>query len=128
MKKSKIISLEKFNDWLDKNREYVNLGSTDGKAGWNLKLNYKNKPFECGCGEVHKFIPDHTKIWWRRTLTDGKMILQDPSCTYICYIEIVGIFVSNFETIFSANKFSSDPKKSYNNYLNFMILIENKKI
>ena len=46
----------------------------------------------------------------------------------ICYVEIVGVFVSNFETIFSANKFSSDPKKSYNNYLNFMTLIENKKI
>jgi hypothetical protein len=40
VRKSKIISLEKFNDWLHKNREYVNLGSTDGKAGWNLKLNY----------------------------------------------------------------------------------------
>jgi hypothetical protein len=41
----KIISLEKFNQWLDKNREYINLGSIDGKAGWNLKSNYKNKPF-----------------------------------------------------------------------------------
>jgi len=133
MKQSKVISLEKFNKWLDKNREYVNLGSTDGKAGWNLKSNYKNKSFECGCGKKHKFIPDHTTIWWSRRFTDGKMILQDPDCKYICYIEMKGAFIVDFETLYSAEFYSIveqlylDPRKD-KNYSNFMSLIKNQKI
>jgi hypothetical protein len=133
VKKSKIISLEKFNDWLDKNREYVTLGSTDGKAGWNLKGNYKNKPFKCGCGQTHKFIPDYTTIWWRRLFTDGKMILQQPGCDYICYIEMKGAFIIDFETLYSAKFYSVadqlflDPRKDQN-YSNFMSLIKNQKI
>jgi len=129
----KIISLEKFNQWLDKNREYINLGSIDGKAGWNLKSNYKNKPFKCGCGETHKFIPDYTKIWWRRRFTDGKMILQDLNCKFICYVEIKGAFISKFETLYSAKFYSIveqmflDSRKD-KNFSNFMSLIKNQKI
>lgn len=132
MRKNKIISLEEFNKWLDKNREYVNLGSTDGKTSWNLK-NYKNKTFECGCGETHKFIPDYTKIWWRRRFSDGKMILQDMDCKYICYVEIKGVFVGRFETLYSAKFCSTTGELLLNfskdkNFSNFISLIENQKI
>lgn len=127
MNKSKVITLEELNIWLNKNRELVVLGSTDGKADWNLKMNYKNKPYKCGCGETHKFIPDFTKIWWKRKLTAGKMILQEPTCTFICYIEMKGIFKVEFETIYSANKFSSNEKKDYENFLNFISTINNGK-
>jgi hypothetical protein len=38
MKQIKVVSLEKFNQLLDKNREYVNLGSEPSSFGFPLSL------------------------------------------------------------------------------------------
>ena len=125
--KSKVISLEKFNNWLFKNKEYIVLGSTDGKAGFNLRHNHANKPYECGCGVTHKFIPNYTRIFWRRVITDARMIVQDPSCTFICYLEMKGIFIIKFETLYSANKYTGNKELDEKNSWNFSSLILTKK-
>jgi hypothetical protein len=79
------------------------LGAKNPNADWNLRSNYSGKDFKCGCGKKHKFIADVTNILWRRALTSGAMILQDPMCDFACYIEIKGVFTSRLETIYSSN-------------------------
>ena len=123
--KSKIITIKKFIDWLEKNKSYIILGTTDGKVGWNLK-NYANKPYECGCGHTHKFMPGWTILYWRARFTDARLIVQDPSCTFICYLEMKGIFIVNFETKYSTNQYTGDKELDEKNARRLVSLITSK--
>ncbi len=92
-----------FEEYCIRLEKLTKLGAKNPDADWNLKLNYSGKDFKCGCGKNHKFVAGVTHILWRRAITSGAMILNDPKCDYACYIEIKGVFTSRLETIYSAN-------------------------
>jgi len=63
------------------------------------------KKYDCGCKKKHIFSSDYTKIHWHEKglVNIDKLILQEPGCNFINFIELEGIFIINFKTTYSTD-------------------------
>jgi hypothetical protein len=63
------------------------------------------KKYKCGCGKKHTFTSTYTKVHWHESgiVNINKLILQEPGCEFINFIELEGVFIIDFKTLYSTN-------------------------
>jgi hypothetical protein len=68
---------------------------------------YQNtfKKYDCGCGKKHTFTSTYTKVHWHEKglVNINKLILQEPGCNFVNFIELEGVFLIKFKTTFSTD-------------------------